>query len=86
MIEPVSVAAGERDVHPQRIAFRVARDVKVQHVTPRGLMAFEQWQSVWPLHGSILVQDGEAWLVAGRSVFLDGGMRLWRCRSPYALL
>jgi len=36
VIEPVSVAAGERDVHPQRIALRVARDLKVQHVAPRG--------------------------------------------------
>ncbi len=42
------------------------------------LMAFEQLQSVWPVHGSVLVHDGAAWFVAGRSVFLDGGLRLWR--------
>jgi len=42
------------------------------------LVAFEQLQSVWPVHGSVLVQDDAAWFVAGRSVFLDGGLRLWR--------
>jgi outer membrane protein assembly factor BamB len=42
------------------------------------LMAFEQLQSVWPVHGSVLVQGGAVWAVAGRSVFLDGGLRLVR--------
>jgi hypothetical protein len=41
-------------------------------------MAFEQLESVWPVHGSVLVQDGIAYCVAGRSMFLDGGMRLLR--------
>lgn len=42
------------------------------------LMAFEQLQSVWPVHGSVLVLDNTVWCVAGRSVFLDGGLRLIR--------
>jgi outer membrane protein assembly factor BamB len=42
------------------------------------LMAFEQLQSVWPVHGSVLVQGGAVWAVAGRSAFLDGGLRLIR--------
>ena len=50
------------------------------------LMAFEQLESVWPVHGSVLVQDdpstgpGQAVLycVAGRSMFLDGGIRFLR--------
>lgn len=42
----------------------------------RRMMAFEQLESVWPVHGSVLVQDGKVYCVAGRSVFLDGGMRL----------
>ncbi|GAG88400.1 unnamed protein product, partial [marine sediment metagenome] len=42
------------------------------------LMAFEQLESVWPVHGSVLVQDGTVYCVAGRSMFLDGGMRLLR--------
>jgi len=49
--------------------FRVApRDRKV--------MAFEQLESVWPVHGSVLVQDGVLYCVAGRSMFLDGGLHL----------
>jgi len=39
---------------------------------------FEQVESVWPVHGSILVQDGVAYFTAGRSMFLDGGLRLYR--------
>jgi hypothetical protein len=42
------------------------------------LVAFEQVESVWPVHGSVLIQDGIAYCVAGRSMFLDGGMRLLR--------
>jgi len=41
-------------------------------------MAFEQLESVWPIHGSVLVQDGVLYCVAGRSMFLDGGLRLLR--------
>ncbi|MGB2823493.1 MAG: PQQ-binding-like beta-propeller repeat protein, partial [Phycisphaerae bacterium] len=42
------------------------------------LMAWEQVESVWPVHGSVLVQDDVACFVAGRSMFLDGGLRLHR--------
>jgi outer membrane protein assembly factor BamB len=42
----------------------------------RRMMAFEQVESVWPVHGSVLIQDDKVYCVAGRSVFLDGGMRL----------
>ena len=38
-------------------------------------MAFEQLESVWPVHGSVLVQNGFVFGVAGRSNFLDGGLR-----------
>ena len=41
-------------------------------------VAFEQVESVWPVHGSVLVQNGVAYCVAGRSMFLDGGLRLLR--------
>ncbi len=49
----------------------------------RRCMAFEQLESVWPVHGCVLVRrtDGdrrEVWAVAGRSMFLDGGLRLYR--------
>jgi outer membrane protein assembly factor BamB len=42
------------------------------------LIAFEQVESVWPVHGSVLIQDGVLYCVAGRSMFLDSGLRLWR--------
>ncbi len=42
------------------------------------LMSYEQVESVWPVHGSVLVQDGVLHCVAGRSVFLDGGLRVLR--------
>lgn len=41
----------------------------------RRLMAFEQLESVWPVHGTVLVEDGVATFVAGRSTFLDHGLR-----------
>jgi outer membrane protein assembly factor BamB len=49
-------------------------------------MAFGQLESVWPVHGSVLVRSdpsagsGQAvvYCVGGRSAFLDGGMRLCR--------
>lgn len=41
-------------------------------------MAFEQLESVWPVHGSILVEDGCAYFVCGRSNFLDGGLRFYK--------
>jgi outer membrane protein assembly factor BamB len=44
----------------------------------RRLMAFEQLESVWPVHGSVLVRNGVAYCVAGRSMFLDSGLRLLR--------
>lgn len=36
----------------------------------------ERLESVWPLHGSVLVHDGVAYAAAGRSCYLDGGIRL----------
>lgn len=44
----------------------------------RRLPSFEQLESVWPVHGSVLVQDGYAYFVAGRSNFLDGGLRWYK--------
>ncbi len=43
----------------------------------RRLVAFEQIESVWPVHGSVLVRDGVAYFAAGRSSFLDGGLLVY---------
>jgi outer membrane protein assembly factor BamB len=42
----------------------------------RRMMYMEQLESVWPVHGTVLVQDGRIYCTAGRTMFLDGGMRL----------
>ena len=42
------------------------------------MTSFEQVESVWPVHGSVLVQGDVLYCVAGRSMFLDGGLRLLR--------
>ena len=44
----------------------------------RRMGAFEQIESVWPVHGSVLVQNGTVYCVAGRAMFLDGGLRVLR--------
>jgi sucrose-6-phosphate hydrolase SacC (GH32 family)/outer membrane protein assembly factor BamB len=44
----------------------------------RRLMAWEQLESVWPVHGSVLIRKDVAYVVAGRSMFLDGGLTLYR--------
>jgi len=46
-------------------------------------VAFGQLESLWPVHGSVLVQEGpdgrmSVYCVAGRTAFLDGGLRLCR--------
>ena len=51
----------------------------------RRIVSYGQVESVWPVHGSVLVQapgapdgDGIVYAVAGRTTFLDGGMYLYR--------
>ena len=43
----------------------------------RRAMAFEQLESLWPVHGSVLVHEDSVYCVAGRSIFLDGGLECW---------
>jgi outer membrane protein assembly factor BamB len=44
----------------------------------RRIVAYGGLESVWPVQGSILVRDGSAYFAAGRSSYLDGGMRLYK--------
>ena len=37
-----------------------------------------QLESLWPVHGSVLIKDGVLIVTAGRSSYLDGGIRLYR--------
>jgi hypothetical protein len=41
------------------------------------LVSYEQLESLWPVHGSLLVQDGTVYFAAGRSSFLDGGILVY---------
>jgi len=38
---------------------------------------FGQVESAWPVHGSVLVDHNVAYFTAGRSTYLDGGIRVW---------
>ena len=43
----------------------------------RRLFAYEQLESAWPVHGSVLVDGDTTYFTAGRSSRLDGGIRLY---------
>jgi len=45
--------------------------------TDRRLGVSGQIESAWPVHGSVLVQDGTLYVAAGRSSFVDGGISLY---------
>ncbi|MHC4301514.1 MAG: outer membrane protein assembly factor BamB family protein [Planctomycetota bacterium] len=40
----------------------------------RRIVIHSRLESAWPVHGSVLVQDGIAYCTAGRSSYLDGGI------------
>jgi outer membrane protein assembly factor BamB len=42
------------------------------------MTAYEQLESVWPVHGSVLVRDGIVYCISGRAMWLDGGLRMLR--------
>ncbi len=44
----------------------------------RRVVAYGQLESLWPVNGSVLVENGTAMFAAGRSSFLDGGIRMCR--------
>jgi len=41
------------------------------------MVVLDQLESVWPVHGSVLVENGTAYCAAGRSSWLDGGIFLY---------
>jgi len=49
------------------------------HAAPgdRLVGAFGQLESAWPVHGSVLAQNGTAYFAAGRSSHLDGGLYVY---------
>ena len=51
--------------------FRAAR-------TDRRCVSCDQVESVWPVHGSVLVDNDTVWFCAGRSSYIDGGLLVYR--------
>jgi outer membrane protein assembly factor BamB/SAM-dependent methyltransferase len=49
------------------------------HAAPedRQVVCYDRLESVWPVHGSLLLLDGLVYGAAGRSGFLDGGISLF---------
>lgn len=43
----------------------------------RQIVAYDQVESVWPVHGSVLIEDGRVYFAAGRSSYLDGGIMVY---------
>jgi len=43
----------------------------------RRIFSYGQIESVWPVHGSVLVDSGKVYFAAGRSSSSDGGIRLY---------
>ncbi len=43
----------------------------------RQIVSFDQLESIWPVNGSVLVQNGIVYFAAGRSSFLDGGILVY---------
>jgi len=41
------------------------------------ICAFDQLESAWPIHGSVLVKNDTAYFCAGRSSYLDGGLFIY---------
>jgi outer membrane protein assembly factor BamB len=42
----------------------------------RRIMAYEQLESPWAVPGSVLIHQDKCWFAAGRSSYLDGGIRV----------
>ncbi|MHC4180505.1 MAG: outer membrane protein assembly factor BamB family protein, partial [Planctomycetota bacterium] len=47
----------------------------------RRMVSYGQVESVWPVHGSVLVMNEAVYCVAGRSAFLDGGLRFYKLQA-----
>jgi len=47
----------------------------------RRMGSYGQVESVWPVHGSVLVMNEAVYCVAGRSAFLDGGLRFYKLQA-----
>ncbi len=70
---------GCRDGHVYALRLTDGRLAWRFRAAPEALntVARNQVESVWPVHGSVLVQDGLLYTAAGRSSYLDGGIHVF---------
>ena len=70
------VLFGSADGWVYCLAASDGREVWRFRVAPHDIrtIALDQIESVWPVHGSVLVENGLAYAAAGRSSYLDGGI------------
>lgn len=70
---------GSADGHVYRLRLSDGRLAWRFRAAPADLktVARRHVESLWPVHGSVLVQDGVAYFAAGRSSYLDGGIFLY---------
>jgi outer membrane protein assembly factor BamB len=54
------------------LVWRLDANPEVRHVVSHGNV-----ESAWPVHGSVVVKDGTVYFAAGRSSYLDGGLRFY---------
>ena len=73
---------GSADGRVYCLRCRDGRLVWSRRVAPadRLIGAMGQVESSWPVHGSVLVQDDVAYVAAGRSSYLDGGISFYALR------
>jgi outer membrane protein assembly factor BamB len=65
------------DAEHGELAWRFRAAPRDQRILSNG-----QIQSSWPVHGSVLIESNTAYVVAGRSSFLDGGLYLYGLDVP----
>lgn len=44
---------------------------------PMRIVSYNQVESLWPVHGTVLVSDGKAIVMSGRTPYLDGGIVIY---------
>jgi outer membrane protein assembly factor BamB len=54
------------------LAWRFQAAPSLSHVVSYG-----QLESLWPVHGTVLVNDGKAIVICGRTPYLDGGLAIY---------
>ena len=72
------LVAGCRDGHVYCLDARTGELIWRVRGAPHdaSLVAYGQLESVWPVHGSLIVRDQKVYCLAGRSSYLNGGMVL----------